>query len=576
MSFEIPRKQYAELYGPTTGDSIRLADTELFLEIEKDHTAYGEEVVFGGGKVIRDGMGQNGQLIRSEDIPDTVITNVIVLDYTGIYKADVALKDGHIFKIGKAGNPQITDGVDIIIGASTEIIAGERKILTAGGIDTHIHFISPEQVPAALCNGITTMVGGGTGPAEGTKATTITPGAWHISRMLQAAEGLPVNIGLFGKGHASAVEPLAEQVRAGAVGLKVHEDWGSTTSSIDMSLRVADEYDVQVAIHTDTLNECGFVEDTIRAIDGRVIHTFHTEGAGGGHAPDIIKIAGLPNVLPASTNPTLPYTRNTIEEHLDMLMVCHHLNPDIPEDVAFADSRIRAETIAAEDVLHDLGIFAITSSDSQAMGRVGEVVTRTWQVADAMKRQRGVLHDPSGAVHGSAESDNFRLKRYVAKYTINAAIAQGMADVIGSVEEGKFADLVLWDPAFFGVKPELVIKGGQIAYALMGDANASIPTPQPRTMRPMFATYGRALQQTSITFLSKAAIDAGVPAQLGLERIIKPVTGIRNLTKADLKYNGETPDIAVDPETYKVTVDGVEVTSQPSDVLPMAQRYFLF
>ncbi|MFE4196211.1 urease subunit alpha [Paenarthrobacter sp. NPDC056912] len=576
MSFEIPRRQYAELYGPTTGDAIRLADTELFLEIEKDYTVHGEEVVFGGGKVIRDGMGQNGQLTRAEDIPDTVITNVVVLDYTGIYKADVALRGGHIFKIGKAGNPQITDGVDIVIGASTEIIAGERKILTAGGIDTHIHFISPEQVPAALCNGITTMVGGGTGPAEGTKATTITPGAWHISRMLQAAEGLPVNIGLFGKGHASAVEPLAEQIRAGAVGLKVHEDWGSTTSSIDMSLRVADEYDVQVAIHTDTLNECGFVEDTIRAIDGRVIHTFHTEGAGGGHAPDIIKIAGLPNVLPASTNPTLPYTKNTIEEHLDMLMVCHHLNPDIPEDVAFADSRIRAETIAAEDVLHDLGIFAITSSDSQAMGRVGEVVTRTWQVADAMKRQRGVLKDPSGTVHGSAESDNFRLKRYVAKYTINPAIAQGMADAIGSVEEGKFADLVLWDPAFFGVKPELVIKGGQIAYALMGDSNASIPTPQPRTMRPMFATYGKALQKTSITFLSQAAIDAGVPAELGLERIIKPVTGIRNLTKADLKYNGETPDIAVDPETYKVTVDGVEVTSQPSDVLPMAQRYFLF
>ena len=576
MSFEISRKQYSELYGPTTGDAIRLADTELFLEIEKDYTVHGEEVVFGGGKVIRDGMGQNGQLTRVEDIPDTVITNVVILDYTGIYKADVALKDGHIFKIGKAGNPQITDGVDIVIGASTEIIAGERKILTAGGIDTHIHFISPEQVPTALCNGITTMVGGGTGPAEGTKATTITPGAWHISRMLQAAEGLPVNIGLFGKGHASAVEPLAEQIRAGAVGLKVHEDWGSTTSSIDMSLRVADEYDIQVAIHTDTLNECGFVEDTIRAIDGRVIHTFHTEGAGGGHAPDIIKIAGLPNVLPASTNPTLPYTRNTIEEHLDMLMVCHHLNPDIPEDVAFADSRIRAETIAAEDVLHDLGIFAITSSDSQAMGRVGEVVTRTWQVADAMKRQRGVLQDPSGTTHGSAESDNFRLKRYVAKYTINAAIAQGMADVIGSVEEGKFADLVLWDPAFFGVKPERVIKGGQIAYALMGDSNASIPTPQPRTMRPMFATYGKALQKTSITFLSQAAIDAGVPAELGLERIIKPVSGIRNLTKADLKYNGETPDIAVDPETYKVTVDGEEVTSQPSDVLPMAQRYFLF
>ncbi|MFK0003171.1 urease subunit alpha [Paenarthrobacter sp. NPDC090522] len=576
MSFEISRKQYSELYGPTTGDAIRLADTELFLEIEKDYTAYGEEVVFGGGKVIRDGMGQNGQLTRAEDIPDTVITNVIVLDYTGIYKADVALKDGHIFKIGKAGNPQITDGVDIVIGASTEIIAGERKILTAGGIDTHIHYISPEQVPTALCNGVTTMVGGGTGPAEGSKATTITPGPWHISRMLQAVEGLPINIGIFGKGHASAVEPLAEQIRAGAVGLKVHEDWGATTSSIDMSLRVADEYDIQVAIHTDTLNECGFVEDTIAAIDGRVIHTFHTEGAGGGHAPDIIKIAGLPNVLPASTNPTLPYTKNTIEEHLDMLMVCHHLNPDIPEDVAFADSRIRAETIAAEDVLHDLGVFAITSSDSQAMGRVGEVVTRTWQVADAMKRQRGVLNDPSGEVHGSPDSDNFRLKRYVAKYTINPAIAQGMADSIGSVEPGKFADLVLWDPAFFGVKPEVVIKGGQIAYALMGDSNGSIPTPQPRTMRPMFATYGKALQQSSITFLSKAAIEAGVPGELGLERVIRPVSGIRDVRKADLKHNGETPDIVVDPETYKVTVDGVEATCEPSDVLPMAQRYFLF
>ncbi|UKA58913.1 urease subunit alpha [Arthrobacter sp. FW306-2-2C-D06B] len=581
MSFEISRKQYADLYGPTTGDSIRLADTELFLEIEKDYTVYGEEVMFGGGKVVRDGMGQNGQVTRDEDVPDTVISNVVVLDYTGIYKADVALKDGHIFKIGKAGNPQIADGVDIVIGASTEMIAGEGKILTAGGVDTHIHYISPDQVPTALCSGITTMVGGGTGPAEGTKATTITPGKWHISRMLQAAEGLPINIGLFGKGHASAIEPLAEQIRAGAVGLKVHEDWGATTSSIDMSLQVADEYDVQVAIHTDTLNECGFVEDTIKAIDGRVIHTFHTEGAGGGHAPDIIKIAGLPNVLPASTNPTLPYTRNTIEEHLDMLMVCHHLNPDIPEDVAFADSRIRAETIAAEDVLQDLGIFSMTSSDSQAMGRVGEVVIRTWQVADAMKRQRGVLKDASGASHGApnglgAESDNFRIKRYISKYTINPAIAQGMADSIGSVEVGKFADLVLWNPAFFGVKPELVIKGGQIAYALMGDSNGSIPTPQPRTMRPMFATYGKALQQSSITFLSKAAIDAGVPEELGLERVIRPVSGIRNLRKADLKFNGETPDIAVDPETYKVTVDGQDVTCEPSDVLPMAQRYFLF
>ncbi|MBT2523150.1 urease subunit alpha [Arthrobacter sp. ISL-28] len=606
MSFELSRKQYADLYGPTTGDAIRLADTELFLEIEKDLTVYGEEVVFGGGKVIRDGMGQNGQVTRDEGVPDTVITNVVVLDYTGIYKADVALKDGHILRIGKAGNPQIADGVDIVIGASTEIIAGERKILTAGGVDSHIHFISADQVPTALCSGVTTMLGGGTGPAEGTKATTVTPGKWHIQRMLQAAEGLPINIGLLGKGHASAVEPLAEQIRAGAIGLKVHEDWGSTTSSIDTSLKVADEYDIQVAIHTDTLNECGFVEDTIRAIDGRVIHTFHTEGAGGGHAPDIIRIAGLPNVLPASTNPTLPYTRNTIEEHLDMLMVCHHLNPDIPEDVAFADSRIRAETIAAEDVLQDMGIFAITSSDSQAMGRVGEVITRTWQVADKMKRQRGVLKDPAlkeaavedraledaaiesaalgnsdggtqaSAVGSGAASDNFRIKRYVAKYTINPAIAHGMADSIGSVEEGKFADLVLWDPAFFGVKPELVLKGGQIAYALMGDANASIPTPQPRTMRPMFAAFGKALQQSSITFLSQAAIDAGVPQELGLEKMIRPVSGIRSLTKADLKFNDATPDIEVDAETYRVTVDGVDVTCEPSDVLPMAQRYFLF
>jgi urease subunit alpha len=493
----------------------------------------------------------------------------------------VALRDGHIFRIGKAGNPQITDGVDIVIGAGTEIIAGERKILTAGGIDTHIHFISPDQVATALTSGVTTMIGGGTGPAEGTKATTVTPGKWHIHRMLQAAEAFPMNIGLLGKGHASAVEPLAEQIRAGAIGLKVHEDWGATTSSIDTSLTVADEYDVQVAIHTDTLNECGFVEDTIRAINGRVIHTFHTEGAGGGHAPDIIKIAGMPNVLPASTNPTLPYTRNTIEEHLDMLMVCHHLNPDIPEDVAFADSRIRAETIAAEDVLQDLGIFSITSSDSQAMGRVGEVITRTWQVADSMKKQRGVLQDPRGAegdggTHGSAGSDNFRLKRYIAKYTINPALAQGIADTVGSVEEGKFADLVLWDPAFFGVKPELVLKGGQIAYALMGDANASIPTPQPRTMRPMFGAYGKAVQQCSITFLSQAAIDSGVPAELGLEKVIRPVSGIRNLTKADLKYNDATPDIQVDPETYQVTVDGEDVTCEPADVLPMAQRYFLF
>lgn len=570
MSFEMSRKQYSDLYGPTVGDAVRLADTDLFLEIEKDFTVYGEEVVFGGGKVIRDGMGQNGQLVRDEDIPDTVITNVIVLDYTGIYKADIALRDGHIFRIGKAGNPSIMDGVNIVIGTSTEIIAGENRILTAGGIDTHIHFISPDQIPTALDSGITTMIGGGTGPAAGTKATSLTPGKWHISRMLQALDGVPMNVGLLGKGHAGALEPLAEQIRAGAIGLKVHEDWGATTSSIDNSLTVADEYDVQVAIHTDTLNECGFVEDTINAIAGRVIHTFHTEGAGGGHAPDIIKIAGMPNVLPASTNPTLPYTRNTAEEHLDMLMVCHHLNPDIPEDVAFADSRIRPETIAAEDVLQDMGVFSIMSSDSQAMGRVGEVILRTWQVADKMKMQRGKLDGDSEV------GDNFRLKRYVAKYTINPALAQGIADTVGSVEEGKFADLVLWNPAFFGVKPALVIKGGQIVAALMGDPNGSIPTPQPQLMRPMFGSMGRAVDHCAITFLSQAAIDAGVPEELGLRKQIRSVHGIRTLTKADLKFNGETPTIDVDPETYTVTVDGVVATCDPVDELPMAQRYFLF
>ncbi|PFG44921.1 urease subunit alpha [Georgenia soli] len=570
MSFEMSRKHYAEMYGPTTGDAIRLADTELLLEIEHDYTRYGEEVVFGGGKVIRDGMGQNGQRTRDEDIPDTVITNVVVLDYSGIYKADVALRDGHIFKIGKAGNPDISDGVDIVIGAATDVIAGEHKILTAGAIDTHVHFVSPDQIPVALANGTTTLIGGGAGPSDASKATTVTPGPWHIGRMLQAVDDLPVNIGLLAKGHASARGPLAEQIRAGAIGFKVHEDWGATTSSIDMSLRVADEFDVQVAIHADTLNECGFVEDTIRAIDGRVIHTFHTEGAGGGHAPDIIRMAGLPNVLPASTNPTLPYTHNTVDEHLDMLMVAHHLNPDIPEDVAFADSRIRRETIAAEDVLHDLGVFSITSSDAQAMGRVGEMVLRTWQVADAMKRQRGKFaQDPE-------LGDNFRLKRYVAKYTINPALAHGIADSIGSVEVGKFADLVLWDPAFFGVKPEMVIKGGQIVQSLMGDANGSIPTPQPRTLRPNFGALGSAVHSSSITFLPKVAIEEGVPERLQLRRTVRAAHGIRTLTKADLKYNGETPDIQVDPETYTVTVDGEVATCEPSDVLPMAQRYFLF
>ncbi|ALV45097.1 urease subunit alpha [Arthrobacter alpinus] len=570
MSFELSRKQYSDLYGPTTGDAIRLADTELFLEIEKDHTTYGEEVVYGGGKVIRDGMGQNGQRTRDEDIPDTVITNVIVLDYTGIYKADVALRDGHIFKIGKAGNPDISDGVNITIGVATDIIAGEGKIMTAGGIDTHVHFVSPDQVPVALASGVTTLIGGGTGPSEASKATTVTPGPWHISRMLQAVDNLPINVGLLGKGHASAREPLAEQVRAGVIGLKVHEDWGATHSSIDMSLQVADEFDVQVAIHSDTLNEFGFVEDTIKAIDGRVIHTFHTEGAGGGHAPDIIKIAALSNVLPASTNPTLPFTVNTVDEHLDMLMVCHHLSPDIPEDVAFADSRIRKETIAAEDVLHDMGIFSITSSDSQAMGRVGEVVLRTWQVADAMKRQRGKFSDDPEL------GDNARLKRYVAKYTINPAIAHGIADYVGSIEEGKFADLVLWEPAFFGVKPEMVIKGGQMVMSIMGDPNGSIPTPQPRTFRANFATLGKTVHSTSITFMSQAALDAGVPAELGLQHEVRACHGIRNLTKADMKLNGEMPDIQVDPETYEVRVDGVVATAEPSSVLPMAQRYFLF
>lgn len=570
MSFEMSRKHYAEMYGPTTGDAIRLADTELLLEIEHDYTRYGEEVVFGGGKVIRDGMGQNGQRTRDEDIPDTVITNVVVLDYSGIYKADVALRDGHIFKIGKAGNPDISDGVDIVIGAATDVIAGEHKILTAGAIDTHVHFVSPDQIPVALANGTTTLIGGGAGPSDASKATTVTPGPWHIGRMLQAVDDLPVNIGLLAKGHASARGPLAEQIRAGAIGFKIHEDWGATTSSIDMSLRVADEFDVQVAIHADTLNECGFVEDTIQAIDGRVIHTFHTEGAGGGHAPDIIRMAGLPNVLPASTNPTLPYTHNTVDEHLDMLMVAHHLNPDIPEDVAFADSRIRRETIAAEDVLHDLGVFSITSSDAQAMGRVGEMVLRTWQVADAMKRQRGKFaQDPE-------LGDNFRLKRYVAKYTINPALAHGIADSIGSVEVGKFADLVLWDPAFFGVKPEMVIKGGQIVQSLMGDANGSIPTPQPRTLRPNFGALGSAVHSSSITFLPKVAIDEGVPDRLQLRRTVRAAHGIRTLTKADLKYNAETPDIQVDPETYTVTVDGEVATCKPSSVLPMAQRYFLF
>ncbi|SLM89045.1 urease subunit alpha [Brevibacterium yomogidense] len=570
MSFEMSRKQYAEMYGPTTGDAIRLADTELLAEIEHDYTVYGEEVSFGGGKVIRDGMGQNGQMVRAGGIPDTVITNVVILDHTGIVKADVALRDGHIFAIGKAGNPATQDGVTIPVGVATDVISGEHKILTAGAIDTHVHFINPDQVGVALANGTTTLIGGGTGPSDASNATTVTPGEWHISRMLQAVDSLPINIGLLGKGHASSVDPLTEQIRAGAIGLKIHEDWGATHASIDRALQAADLMDIQIAIHADTLNECGFVEDTIRSIDGRVIHTFHTEGAGGGHAPDIIRMAALSNVLPASTNPTLPYTRNTVDEHLDMVMVAHNLNPDIPEDVAFADSRIRNETIGAEDVLQDLGIFSITSSDSQAMGRVGEVALRTWQVANAMKQQRGrMAGDP-------AVGDNARLKRYVAKYTINPAIAHGIADSVGSVEVGKFADLVLWDPAFFGVKPQLIIKGGQIVQALMGDSNGSIPTPQPRTMRYNFGAMGRAVHESSLTFLPTAALDAEVPARLGLQHSIREAKGMRDLSKADLRLNDATPRIDVDPETYRVLVDGEHVTSQPSDELPMAQRYFLF
>ena len=571
MSFELSREQYSSLYGPTAGDAVRLADTELFAEIEKDLTTAGEEAVFGGGKVVRDGMGQNGQLVRDVGIPDLVITNVIVIDWTGIYKADVAVRDGHILRIGKAGNPHIMEGVDIVIGVATDVIAGEGKILTAGGIDSHIHFISPDQIETALVSGITTMIGGGTGPSESSKATTITPGEWNIHNMLRSFEEFPMNFGILGKGHGSSISPMAEQIRAGAIGLKVHEDWGATPSSINTSLQVADEYDVQVAIHTDTLNEAGFVEDTRAAIAGRVIHTFHTEGAGGGHAPDIIELAQDSNILPASTNPTLPYTRNTIEEHLDMLMVCHHLNPDIPEDVAFADSRIRKETIAAEDVLQDMGIFSMTSSDSQAMGRVGEVVLRTWQVADSMKRQRGKLPEDEGKV-----GDNYRIKRFISKYTINPALAQGISHAVGSVEEGKFADLVLWEPKFFGVKPELIIKGGQMVHGVVGDPNASIPTPQPRWYRKAFGAYGKAVANSSITFMSKASIQAGVPRLLDLNKVIRECRDIRHLKKSDLKLNGETPELRVDPETYEVRVDGEPVSCEAQEVLPMAQRYFLF
>ena len=565
---KISRHAYADMFGPTVGDKVRLADTELWIEVEQDFTTYGEEVKFGGGKVIRDGMGQS-QLLAAE-VVDTLITNALIIDHWGIVKADVGLKNGRIHAIGKAGNPDVQPDVTIAIGASTEVIAGEGMILTAGGIDTHIHFICPQQIEEALNSGVTTLIGGGTGPATGSNATTCTPGPWHMARMLQAADAFPMNMGFTGKGNASLPQPLIEQVEAGAIGLKLHEDWGTTPASIDNCLNVADQYDVQVAIHSDTLNESGFVETTLAAFKGRTIHTYHTEGAGGGHAPDIIKACGLTNVLPSSTNPTRPFTRNTIDEHLDMLMVCHHLDPSIAEDVAFAESRIRRETIAAEDILHDLGAFSMISSDSQAMGRVGEVITRTWQTADKMKQQRGPL--PEDAIG----NDNFRAKRYIAKYTINPAITHGISHEVGSIEVGKWADLVLWRPAFFGVKPTLILKGGAIASSLMGDANASIPTPQPVHYRPMFASYGGSRHATCLTFISQAAAEAGVPEALGLKKQIAVVKGCRDVQKTDLIHNGYLPDIEVDPQTYQVKADGVLLWCEPADVLPMAQRYFLF
>ena len=564
----LPRSAYADMFGPTTGDRMRLADTELFIEIEKDFTTYGEEVKFGGGKVIRDGMGQS-QITNAGGAADTVITNAVIIDHWGIVKADIALVDGRIAAIGKAGNPDIQPGVDIIIGPGTEIIAGEGKILTAGGFDTHIHFICPQQIEEALMSGITSMLGGGTGPATGTFATTCTPGPWHLARMIEAADEFPMNLGFAGKGNASRPEALVEMVKAGACALKLHEDWGTTPAAIDCCLSVADDYDVQVMLHSDTLNESGFVEDTIKAFKGRTIHAFHTEGAGGGHAPDIIRVAELPNVLPSSTNPTRPFTRNTLDEHLDMLMVCHHLDQSIPEDLAFAESRIRKETIAAEDILHDLGALSMMSSDSQAMGRVGEVIMRTWQTADKMKRQRGALD-------GDGRADNHRVKRYIAKYTINPAIAHGVSRHIGSVEKGKLADLVLWSPAFFGVKPDLIIKGGAIAAAAMGDPNASIPTPQPVHYRPMFGAFGRARTRTSLTFVSAAAVAGGLAAKLRTSKQMIAVENTRNIGKRNLIHNDATPKITVDPETYAVTADGVLLTCAPADSLPMAQRYFLF
>jgi urease subunit alpha len=574
MSAKLARRTYADLYGPTTGDRVRLADTELIVEVEQDFTAYGDEITFGGGKVIRDGMGQSSTATREAQpgALDLVITNALIVDHWGIVKGDIGIRDGRIVKVGKAGNPDTMAGVDpeLVVGAATEVIAGENCIVTAGAIDSHIHFISPQQIYEALSNGTTTMLGGGTGPATGTNATTCTPGAWNLARMLQAAEAWPMNFGFLGKGNASAAEPLVEQILAGACGLKLHEDWGTTPAAIDACLKVADKYDVQVAIHTDTLNEAGFVEDTITAIAGRAIHTYHTEGAGGGHAPDIIKIAALKNVLPSSTNPTRPFTVNTIAEHLDMLMVCHHLNPQTPEDVAFAESRIRPETIAAEDILHDLGVFSMLSSDSQAMGRIGEVVLRTWQTAHKMKVQRGPLPQDS------SRNDNFRVKRFVAKYTINPAITHGIAAHVGSIEPGKLADLVLWKPAFFGVKPEIIVKGGFIAWSVMGDANASIPTPQPVLYRPMFGSFGGATQESAITFVSKAAVEGHLSHHLGIRKAVIGVEKCRSIGKADMIHNSATPNIEVDPETYEVRADGELLTCEPATELPMAQRYFLF
>jgi len=569
MPTRISRATYADMFGPTTGDRVRLADTDLWIEVERDLTTYGEEVKFGGGKVIRDGMGQS-QRTRAEGAVDTVITNALIVDHSGIYKADVGLRDGRIHKIGKAGNPDTQPGVDIVIGPGTEAIAGEGRILTAGGFDAHIHFICPQQVEDALHSGVTTMLGGGTGPAHGTLATTCTPGPWHIGRMLQALDAFPINFGLAGKGNASRPDGLVEQVTAGACAMKLHEDWGTTPAAIDCCLSVADDMDVQVMIHTDTLNESGFVENTIAAMKGRTIHAFHTEGAGGGHAPDIIKVCGLDHVIPSSTNPTRPYTVNTLEEHLDMLMVCHHLDKSIPEDVAFAESRSRKETIAAEDILHDMGAFSIIASDSQAMGRVGEVIIRTWQTAHKMKVQRGRLDEEAGA------NDNFRVRRYVAKYTINPAIAHGISDEIGSVEEGKRADLVLWNPAMFGVKPEIVLVGGTIACAQMGDPNASIPTPQPVYTRPMFGAFGRSLERSSVLFVSQAAQASGIGGALGLAKETRAVTSTRSIGKSDMVLNGATPTVEVNPETYEVRADGELLTCEPADVLPMAQRYFLF